>query len=478
MKTFPKDFLIGGAIAANQCEGAYREGGKGLSVQDVLPHGLRGERTQGPTPDNLKLDGIDFYHCYREDIALFAEMGFTVLRLSIAWSRIFPNGDEDEPNEEGLAFYDRVFDECLRHGIQPLVTLAHYEMPLGLAEKVNGWADRRMIGYFTKYAETVFRRYRDKVKLWVTFNEINALPRAPFMAGGIMTPPDKITDETKMRAMHYQLTASAAAVKLCHEIIPDAKIGCMILGVTVYPLTPRPEDVLAAYFRDRETMRFADVHVFGAYPHDFLAELERKGIDADITEADLKVLRHTVDFVSFSYYSSICETTDPTAAEKTGGNLSKGYRNPYLTSTEWGWQIDPVGLRYTLNRLYDRYRVPLFIAENGYGTVDEVVTRPDGTKTVEDTARIDYLRRHLTEVLHALGDGVPVMGYASWAPIDLVSASTAEMKKRYGFIYVDRNDDGSGTMERWKKASFDWYKEVIRTRGASLAEENREPLGV
>ena len=475
MITFPDGFLIGGALAANQCEGAYDEGGKGLSVQDVLPHGLRGKRTDRPTADNLKLGAIDFYHRYKDDIALFSNCGFNVLRVSIAWSRIFPNGDDEEPNEDGLAFYDSLFDECLAHGIQPLVTLAHYEAPLALAEKYDGWLDRRMIGFFTRYAEVVFRRYADKVKLWLTFNEINALPRATFMAGAIDTPPDRLTESDLYRAMHYQLVASAAAVKLCHDIIPDAKIGCMILGVTVYPLTPKPEDVIAAYMRDRETYQFADVQVFGKYPDYLRSYFAEHSIDADITEADEKVLENAVDFVSFSYYSSICEATDGGDAPKTGGNLSKGYVNPYLRSTEWGWQIDPVGLRYTLNRLYDRYRVPLFIAENGLGVEDKDVSF-GGRYSVDDEYRCEYLEAHLRNVIAALGDGVNVFGYTMWAPLDIVSASTAEMRKRYGLIYVDLDDEGRGSLGRYPKKSFYRYKEIIESRGACLFDKQKEKI--
>lgn len=468
---FPNDFLIGGALAANQCEGAYDTDGKGLSVQDVLPHGLRGRIADCPTEDNLKLRGIDFYHRFKEDIRLFAECGFTALRLSIAWSRIFPNGDDDEPNESGLKFYDDVFDECLKYGIKPIVTLAHYEAPLALAKKYNGWTDRRLIGFFTHYAETVFRRYKDKVKLWLTFNEINALPRSPFMCGAIAKTADNTTKDDIYRAMHYQLVASAAAVKLCHEIIPDAKIGCMILGVTVYPMTPKPEDVLAAYMRDRETYQFSDVQVFGNYPKYVLNFFEENGIDVDITEADERMLKHTVDFVSFSYYSSICEAEDKRDLKRTGGNLSAGLVNPYLKSTAWGWQIDPVGLRYTLNRLYDRYRVPLFIAENGLGAEDEPVFE-NGMLTVDDEYRSEYLEEHLRSVLAAIGDGVDVFGYTMWSPVDIVSASTAEMRKRYGLIYVDLDDNGNGSLERYPKKTYYRYRDIIKSNGACLVEKS------
>lgn len=461
---FPKDFLWGGAVSANQCEGAYNEDGKGLSVQDVMPHGIRGAVTVRPTADNLKLEGIDFYHRYKEDIRLFAELGFKVFRTSIAWSRIFPNGDDEKPNEDGLRFYDDLFDECLKHGIQPLVTLSHYEPPLALAERYNGWLSKDTIGFFARYAETVFKRYKDKVKYWLTFNEINALPKAPFMCGAIMTPPNELSEQDIYRAMHNQFVASAQAVALCHKIIPDAKIGCMILGVTVYPLTPKPEDVIATMLRDRETYQFADVQVLGYYPKYLRNYFEKNGIDIDEMPQDSEMLKNTVDFISISYYSSICEAADSNA-EQTGGNLSKGYRNPYLKSTKWGWQIDPQGLRYTLNRLHGRYRKPIFIVENGIGAEDKLVTRENGEITVEDDYRIEYIDAHLREVKKAISDGAEVMGYTLWGCIDIVSASTAEMRKRYGLIYVDRNDDGSGSLKRYKKKSFDYYRQVIDTNG-------------
>lgn len=466
--SFPENFLWGGAVAANQCEGAYREGGKGLSVQDVMPKGIRGEHTDEPTSDNLKLDGIDFYHRYEEDIALFADMGFRVFRTSIAWSRIFPNGDDEKPNEEGLAFYDRLFDTCLHYGIQPLVTLSHYEPPLSLAKKYDGWRSRETIRCFERFAETVFARYKHKVKYWLTFNEINSLFNAPFMSGAILTPKEDLTEQDLYQAVHHQLVASASVTKLCHEMIPDAKIGCMILGITVYPLTPDPDDVIQTMLRDRETYLFADIHARGKYPSFLLNYFAEKNIRLEITEEDMQTLKHTVDFISFSYYSSICETAHPSRGQQTGGNLSRGYKNPYLKASEWGWQIDPQGLRYTLNKLYDRYQLPLFIVENGLGAEDVPEDDGKGGKTVKDDYRIAYLNDHLVQVEKAIQDGVKVMGYTAWGCIDLVSASTAEMRKRYGFIYVDRNDDGTGTLQRYKKKSFDWYKEIIRTNGASL----------
>lgn len=468
MRTFPENFLWGGAVAANQCEGAYDEDGKGLSVQDVLPQGLRGERTGGPAADNLKLEAIDFYHHYKDDIRLFGEMGFKVFRTSIAWSRIFPNGDEETPNEKGLKFYDDLFDECLKYGIEPLVTISHYETPLGLAEKYDGWRSRKLIGFFERYVRTLFTRYGKKVKYWLTFNEINSLLHAPFMSGGIMTPPEELTKEDLYQAVHHELVASALAVKIGHELMPEAKIGCMILGITVYPLTPDPKDIIAVMEKDRETMLFADIHARGYYPRYLMNYFKEQGINIRMEPEDKEILKHTVDFISFSYYSSICETVHTELGTSTGGNLSRGYKNPYLKASEWGWQIDPSGLRYTLNKLYDRYQLPLFVVENGLGAVDELVTLDTGEKTVEDDYRINYLKEHLIQLREAIHDGVEVMGYTSWGCIDLVSASTAEMKKRYGYIYVDRNDDGTGTLKRYRKKSFWWYKDVIASNGASI----------
>ncbi len=471
MNTFPEHFLWGGAVAANQCEGAYMEDGKGLSVQDVLPQGLRGERTQEPTPDNLKLEGIDFYHRYKEDIRLFAEMGFKVFRTSIAWSRIFPEGDEDTPNEKGLQFYDDLFDECHKYGIEPLVTISHYETPLGLAKKYDGWRSRKLVGFFEHYCRTIFTRYGSKVKYWLTFNEINSIFHAPFMSGGILTPAGELTEQDLYQAVHHELVASALAVKLGHELMPGARIGCMILGITTYPLTPDPDDIIAAMLKDRETMMFVDIHARGRYPGYLLSYLKEHDIHIQMEPEDERILEHTVDFISFSYYSSNCATVHTDMGVSTGGNLAKGYKNPYLKASQWGWQIDPKGLRYTLNKLYDRYQLPLFIVENGLGAVDDLVTLENGEKTVLDDYRIDYLRQHLLQVREAIREGVEVMGYTSWGCIDLISASTAEMKKRYGYIYVDRNDDGTGTLERYRKKSFGWYQKVIASNGAYLDEE-------
>lgn len=467
---FPDGFLWGGAVSANQCEGAYNEDGKGLSIQDVLPHGLQTPRTEGPTEDNLKLVGIDFYHRYKEDIKLFAEMGFQIFRTSVAWSRIYPRGDEDTPNEKGLQFYDDLFDECLKYGIEPMVTISHYETPLYLAEHYNGWANRKMIGFYEKYAQTLFDRYGSKVKYWLTFNEINSVLYSPFMSGGINTPKDQLTKQELYQACHHELVASALVTKLAHKMIPDAKVGCMILSMPTYPLTPAPEDVLACMDAEHQNDFFGDVHVRGRYPGYMLRYFREHNITIHMEPEDEEILKNTVDFVSFSYYMSVCGSADPN--QKAGpGNILGGIPNPHLIASEWGWQIDPKGLRYTLNRYYDRYQKPLFIVENGLGAVDRLTEGEKGQLTVLDDYRIDYMKKHLIQVREAIEDGVPVLGYTAWGCIDLVSASSAQLKKRYGFVYVDRNDDGTGTLNRYKKKSFGWYQNVIATNGACLTSD-------
>lgn len=473
---FPKDFLWGGATAANQFEGAYNLDGKGLSVQDVTPRGgvpakagdLNPLITEVPTPDNLKLEGIDFYHRYKEDIALFAEMGFKVFRLSIAWSRIFPNGDETEPNEAGLAFYDKVFDELAKYDIEPLVTLSHYETPLHLARKYNGWASRDLIDFYARYVTTVFERYKDKVTYWLTFNEVNSVLHAPFMSGGIATPMEDLSKQDLYQAVHHELVASSLATKIGHEINPNFKIGCMVIAMPAYAMTANPLDQLAVRDFNNQNYLFSDIHARGKYPNYIKRYFKENQIEIQFAPGDEALLaEHTVDFISFSYYMSVAVAHNPEDYETGRGNILGGVSNPYLDSSEWGWQIDPVGLRLVLNDFYDRYQLPLFIVENGLGAKDVLVDGPNGP-TVEDEYRIDYLEKHLKQVAEAIEDGVELWGYTTWGPIDLVSASTAELSKRYGFIYVDRHDDGTGTLARYKKKSFAWYKEVIESNGASL----------
>lgn len=465
---FPEGFLWGGAVAANQCEGAYNEGGKGLSIQDIMPRGIAGSITEEPTEDNMKLIGIDFYHRYKDDIKLFAEMGFKVFRTSIAWSRIFPNGVDKEPNELGLNFYDDLFDECHKYGIEPLVTISHYETPLYLAKEYDGWVNRKLIGFYENYVRTIFARYKGKVNYWLTFNEINSVLHAPLMSGGIYTPKEKLSQQDLYQAIHHELVASALAVKIGHETMPGAMIGCMILSLPTYPLTPNPDDVIKVMEEEHKNYFFADVQVRGKYPKYLNKYLEAQNVKIVVTKEDEEILKNTVDFVSFSYYSSRCESANPDS-QLSQGNIIGGVKNPCLEESEWGWQIDPQGIRYVLNQFYDRYQIPLFVVENGLGAVDELVVGEDGELTVNDDYRIAYMEAHLKEVAKAIEDGVELLEYTSWGCIDLVSATTAQLKKRYGFIYVDRHDDGRGTLKRYKKKSFNWYKQVIAANGACLS---------
>ncbi|NDL61765.1 glycoside hydrolase family 1 protein [Acerihabitans arboris] len=459
---FPEHFLWGGAVAANQVEGAYLTDGKGLSTSDLQPQGVFGPVVERHAGDSgIKDVAIDFYHRYPEDIKLFAEMGFRCLRTSIAWTRIFPQGDEGQPNEAGLAFYDRLFDEMARYHITPLITLSHYEMPYGLVKNHGGWGSRDTIDYFERYARTVFQRYRHKVKHWLTFNEINMSLHAPFTGVGL---PEGSSRQAIYQAIHHQLVASARAVKACHEIIPDGRIGNMLLGGLLYPLSCKPEDMLETLQQNREWLFFGDVQARGAYPAYMARFFTDQNIQVTITPQDRTDLRETVDFISFSYYMTGCVTTDQALNNQARGNILNMVPNPHLASSDWGWQIDPVGLRLLMNELYDRYRKPLFIVENGLGARDKV--EADGS--INDDYRIRYLNDHLVQVGEAIKDGVEVLGYTCWGPIDLVSASKAEFSKRYGFIYVDRDDQGNGTLERRRKKSFHWYAGVVKSNGATL----------
>lgn len=469
-----KDFLWGGALAANQCEGAWDEGNRGLSNADVLPYGndrlavIKGEQAM-LVPDKEHYypaqASIDFYHHYQEDIALYAEMGFKVLRLSISWARIYPNGDDIIPNETGLKFYEDVFMECNKHGIEPLVTITHYDIPMNLVTKYGGWRNRDCIKFYKKLVVTLFERYKDLVKYWLTFNEINIMTSACFMAAGLIFEDKEDRHTSIYNAVHHVLVASAWATKLCHEIIPNAQIGCMLNAGIYYPKTCNPKDVLKAQEENRKHYMFSDVQVRGSYPDYVLKEFERHRYTIPFKEDDKEILLHNVvDFVSFSYYSTRVAEAD--AEGKYDSNLLKSANNPYLESEPWGRFMDPVGLRITMNEIYDRYQKPLFIVENGLGAIDE----PDDNGYVEDDYRISYLQKHLIEMKHAVEyDGVNLLGYTCWAPTDLVSVATGEMKKRYGFIYVDKDDKGNGTLKRSKKKSFYWYAKVILTNGEDLS---------
>ncbi|RKD29268.1 glycoside hydrolase family 1 protein [Lacrimispora algidixylanolytica] len=480
MKLFPDHFLWGGAVAANQCEGAWRADGKWDSIGDHLTAGSRNKNRVFTTeilPDESypSHEAVDFYHRYKEDIALFAEMGFKVFRLSIAWSRIFPNGDDEIPNEEGLKFYDQVFDECKKYGIEPMVTLSHFEIPYHLVKAYQGFVDRKVIDYFERYARCVMTRYKDKVKYWLTFNEINfaTMPMGNLEVLGIINREnDEVAnplDDVNLRfqALHHVFLASARAVIAAKEINPDFKVGCMIAHITMYPLTSRPEDMLLLQELDHVINDFCgDVQVKGKYPSYALRYLEEKEVNLVFEPGDeATLLEGRVDFYSFSYYMSNCITTEDGHAT-TLGNLLGGVKNPYLETTQWGWQIDPKGLLYTLNKINDRYGIPIFIVENGLGAVDE----PDENGCIHDNYRINYLRQHIIEMEKAILNKVDLFGYTVWSALDIVSSGTGEMRKRYGFIYVDKDDQGNGTMKRSRKKSFYWYKKVIESNGGDLTD--------
>lgn len=472
---FPDGFLWGGATAANQCEGAYTEDGRGLANVDVVPIGpdrqaiITGQRKMFDFEEGYfypAKDGIDMYHRYKEDIALFGEMGFKTYRLSIAWSRIFPQGDELEPNEAGLQFYEDLFKECHKYGIEPLVTITHFDCPMHLITEYGGWRSRKMLECYERLCRTLFTRYKCLVKYWLTFNEINMILHAPFMGAGLCFEEGENEEQVKYQATHHELVASAIATKLAHEIDPNNKVGCMLAAGQNYPHTCAPRDVWAGLEEDRKNYFFIDVQARGEYPNYAKKEWERQGITVEMTEQDLQLLKdHTVDFISFSYYASRVASGDPAEREKTAGNIFASLKNPYLESSEWGWQIDPLGLRITLNTIWDRYQKPMFIVENGLGAVDT----PNEAGEIEDDYRIAYLAAHIKAMREAIHeDGVVLWGYTTWGCIDLVSAGTGEMKKRYGFIYVDRDNEGKGSLDRLRKKSFYWYKEVIATNGASV----------
>ncbi|PAF34520.1 6-phospho-beta-glucosidase [Terribacillus saccharophilus] len=479
MNTLPKDFLWGGALAAHQFEGGWNQDGKGPSVIDVLTagaHGVPRELTETVEPDKFypNHEAIDFYNRYKEDVALFAEMGLKCLRTSIGWTRIFPKGDEAEPNEAGLKFYDDLFDELLKHGIEPVITLSHFEMPLHLAREFGGFRSREVARHFVRFAEVCFNRYKDKVKYWMTFNEINNKmdtdnPLFLWTNSGVTVKEGENAREVMYQAGHHELIASALAVSKGKEINPDFQIGAMVSHVPIYPYSSNPNDVMLAEELMRERYFFADVHVRGYYPSYVLKEFEREGYNIVFEDGDEEILRNgTVDYLGFSYYMSTTIKSDKEVEQDrnmTNGGLAQSVENPYIKASDWGWSIDPTGLRYTLNRFYNRYQIPLFIVENGFGAVDTV--EEDGS--IHDPQRIDYLRSHIEELMKAVNyDGVDLLGYTPWGIIDIVSFTTGEMKKRYGMIHVDRDNEGNGSMKRSKKDSFEWYKNVIGSNGEEL----------
>lgn len=475
MKEFPKDFLWGGACSAHQCEGGCREGGKGLSIADVMTAGTRTQPrriTDGILPDAHypNHDGVDFYHRYREDIALLAELGLNCYRLSIAWTRIFPNGDEKVPNEAGLQFYDEVFDALLEKGITPIVTLSHFETPYHLVKAYGGWKNRKLIDFFVCYASCVFTRYRHKVKYWMTFNEINHCKpdsaMGMWLAGGVRVENGERAEQVCAQACHNMFVASAAAAAQGRRIQPAFRIGCMIGYIPYYAASCDPQDVLATMQRSDEDYFFMDVMAHGAYPYYRMQDYRKKNVQLEIGAEDAAILREgTVDYIGFSYYMSNVYCADKRKLRVENGGIIKSADNPYLEKTNWGWSIDPMGLRISLKRLYDRYGLPLMIVENGFGAYD--VRQADGQ--FHDDDRIAYFRAHIAAMSEAMNeDGIQLIGYTPWGCIDLVSASTGEMEKRYGFIYVDRDNQGNGDLHRERKASFYWYQRVIQSNGAEL----------
>ena len=473
---FRKDFLWGGAVAAHQLEGAWDEDGKGISCADVetagdnvtgAPRRLTDGVIDGEDYPNHV--GIDFYHRYKEDIALFAQMGFKSFRTSIAWTRIFPNGDDAEPNEAGLQFYDDLFDECHKYGIEPIVTLSHFEMPWNLAKKYNGFTDRRCIGFFVEFAKVCFARYKDKVKYWMTFNEINnqadPIQHHLIQEGAVLLKEGDDPEYLMYLSAHHELVASALAVKEGHKIAPGLMIGCMIGMNGVYPASPDPHDVMNAWGAMGQKYYYADVHVRGHYPKFMQKKFERKGYDFILPEDEKALAEGTVDYIGFSYYMSFATKYQGRNEGTYDYSAEDFVRNESLKASDWGWQIDPIGLRWCLNWFNDRYEKPMMIVENGFGAYDKV--EEDGT--IDDQYRIDYLSAHIAAMRDAVNyDGVDLLGYQMWSPIDIVSASTGEYDKRYGFIYVNYNNKHEGDFARSKKKSFSWYKKVIETNGEEL----------
>jgi 6-phospho-beta-glucosidase len=475
MSGLSENFLWGGATAANQAEGGYDKDGRGLSNVDVIPWGPDRRSVSAGKRKMLDFEegyyypakeAIDMYSHYLDDIKLFAEMGFKTYRMSLSWTRIFPNGNDLTPNEDGLQFYENIFKELRKYNIEPLVTLTHFDVPIHLIKEYGAWRSRKMIDFYENYCRTVFTRYKGLVNYWLTINEINMLLHAPFVGAGLAFEKDENEQQVKYQAAHHQLLASAIATRIAHEIDPENKVGCMLAGGNNYPYSCRPEDYKKAIDYDRDNYFFIDVQARGKYPSYAMKKFEREGITIKMEEGDAAILQAgVVDFISFSYYSSRVVATKPEENAETSGNIYRSIKNPYLPSSEWGWQIDPLGLRNSLNVLYDRYQKPLFIVENGLGAIDT----PDENGVINDDYRIEYIREHIKAFKAAVvEDGVELWGYTTWGCIDLVSASTGEMSKRYGFIYVDRDNQGKGTLKRSKKKSFEWYKKVIESNGEQL----------
>lgn len=476
---FPKDFLWGGAVAACQIEGAYDVDGRGLSTSDIHRYDKEMDRAHiekegGGTLAQIKAAmndkegyypkryGIDFYHTYKSDLALFKEMGFKAFRTSISWSRIFPKGDEEEPNEKGLQFYDALIDEIIKDGMEPVITMSHYDIPLYLVTEYGGFANRKVAEFFVRYAKVLLERFKGKVKYWIVCNQVNLVPTVQFGSLGIyddQTTPDKM-EELMYQAVHNQFVACAKIKKMASSIDPNAVLGTMIADGTLYPATCKPEDIVMTMQKNRMQYFFTDVQLRGEYPVYALHYFEEKGIHLDVTPEEEQLLKeNTLEFLAISYYyTRICDST------KNSMKPFEGEQNPYLKPTPWEWRADPLGLYNTLSQLTDRYQIPIMIVENGLGAIDTV--EEDGS--IHDVYRIEYLREHIIQMKRAILDGADVFAYLSWGPIDIVSSSSAEMSKRYGYIYVDLDDYGQGSGKRIKKDSFYWYKDVISSNGEKL----------
>lgn len=462
------NILWGVATAANQVEGAYDKDGRGISNVDLLPFGdyrlsiAQGERKYTDVPSNLYYpshEAIDFYNRYKKDVALLAEAGIQAYRFSISWSRIYPTGLEQQPNEAGLKFYENLIDELLKYKIEPVVTISHFDVPKGLMDEFGSWKSRRMIQMYVKYATTLFNRFKGKVKYWITFNEINMILHKPFTGAGITIYDNENREEVIYTAAHHEMVASALVTRKLRQIDPKAQIGCMLAAGDYYPYSPNPEDVRETQKANQENFFFLDIQARGEYPSWTLNKFQSLGININITAEDRKILKeNTVDFVSFSYYSSRTSKADTRGVDTNTGNAAGGVVNPYLERSDWGWMIDPLGLRIVMNTIWDRYQKPLFLVENGLGAYD--VVEKDGS--IRDDYRIEYLKRHLEEIKVTVEeDGIPLIGYTMWSGIDLISSSTGQMEKRYGLIYVDKDDEGKGTLRRIKKDSFYWFKDFI-----------------
>lgn len=479
---FPDGFLWGGATAANQFEGGWKEGGRGDTLADHITKGGNGKlrKFTHEIRENFYYPShtaVDFYHYYETDLELLAKMGIKAFRMSISWSRFFPRGDEEEPNRQGIEYYRKVFLCCKKYGIEPVVTIAHYDVPYCLAAEYGGFSSRKVIEYYLRYCKVIFTEYKDLVRYWITFNEINCglvgygdLFSLGLLPEGDTEVPQLQEDSARKKsqrytALHNQFVASAKAVILAHQINPDNLVGCMIAGTLSYPYSCKPEDALLAQ-RCMQLSNYycGDVQVRGEYPFFARRYWEENGISVQMEPGDLEILKEgTVDFYTLSYYRSHCSQAEK-ASPDMAANIFGGVLNPYLNTSAWGWQIDAQGLRYLLNEIYGRYKVPIMIVENGLGAADTV----EENGQIHDPYRIDYLRQHIEQMGEALRDGVELIGYTTWGCIDLVSLSTGEMKKRYGFVYVDLDNDGNGSFQRRCKDSFYWYRQVIESNGEKL----------